>query len=118
MHAAARFRTLMTVLLVVLVWPVGCHVKSAIRSSGGATFGSREVKFALDGSGGITATNDTATVRCSAGSILIEKHRVLLNGKELAKIPENAKLITVDHTAGTLTITADGTVVHQGKPGP
>jgi hypothetical protein len=34
----------------------------------------------------------------------------------LAKLPEKAKKVEVDYTAGTLTITADGKIVYPSEP--
>ena len=45
----------------------------------------------------------------------VEKARLLLNGEEVAKLPEEAKLVQINSTAGTLTITADGTKVYESK---
>lgn len=99
---------------------------SSTRSSGGGGMaGGREVKFALDGPGGITpggtrSTNGVveeipAIVEFTGGKVTVEKTRVLLNGKEVAPVPEDAKVVAVDYTSSTLTITADGAQVYEAK---
>jgi hypothetical protein len=87
--------------------------------------GGREVKFALDGPGGITpggtrSTNGVveetpAIVEFTERKVTVEKTRVLLNGKEVAQVPESTKVVAIDYTGGTLTITADGTKVYETK---
>ena len=42
------------------------------------------------------------------GKVVVEKARVVLDGKEIGTLPEEAALVEVDVTAGTLTVTADG----------
>ena len=42
--------------------------------------------------------------------VIIEKARVLLNDQEVAKLPEDAKVVQVDYTAGTLTMGAGATL--------
>jgi RNase P/RNase MRP subunit p29 len=60
-------------------------------------------------------TQDAATVTFPAGKVIVEKARVLVNDQEVAKVPEETKVVAVDYTGGTLTITADGTKVHEAK---
>ena len=100
-------------------------VKSTRSSGGGGMVGGREVKFALDGPGGIKPGGERRTngsieeipaiVEFTGGKVSVEKARVLLNDKEVAKLPENTKVVAVDYTGGTLTITADGTKVYEAK---
>lgn len=95
-----------------------------MRSSGeGGMAGGRQVKFDLDGPGGITpggtrSTNGVveetpAIVHFTGGKVTVEKARVLLNNVEVAKLPDDTKVVAVDYTAGTLTITADGKKVYE-----
>ena len=56
-------------------------------SSGGASNGTREVKFSVDGGGGIVMQEGIATVSFAKGKVVVEKTRVLLNEKELATVP-------------------------------
>jgi hypothetical protein len=84
-------------------------------SGGGSMGGGREVKFSLDGGGGISSQQDRATVNFTEGKVVVEKARVLLNDKEVAQVPENTKVVAIDYTAGTLTVTADSTKVYEAK---
>ena len=77
--------------------------------------GFHGVKFSVDGGGGISMQQDAATVNFAEGKVVVEKARVLLNDKEVAKVPEDAKVVEVDYTAGTLTLTADGTKVYEAR---
>src|SRR3954454_22552531 len=111
---------------VILIFSLlfGCGAKitrSSGRTSGnagmsitdpGGTTWSRQIKYSVDsGSVGMASgvpRQDFATVNFTAGKIVIERDRVLLNDNELAKIAANTKLVDIDYTRGTLTITADG----------
>jgi hypothetical protein len=97
----------------------GCITRTTTvtRSSGGSKSDAREVKYSLDGNGGISGAGDASTVTFAEGKVVVEKARVLVNDKEAAKIPEATKLILVDYTAKTLTVTADGAKVHEEKFG-
>jgi len=88
-----------------------------IVSSGSAKMDRREVKFALDTGGGITASNDTATVTFGGGTVVVESDRVLLNGQEVTQIAADTKMVEVTYKSGLVTITADGATVHEGKLG-
>lgn len=107
-------------LLMTLSFLVGCGVGG---SSGMALYGSgsngttwqREVKYNVEGPGGITTQKNTATVQFSKGKLVIEEARILLNSQELVTIPKDAKMIEVNFARSQLTITADGKQVHAGK---
>jgi len=86
------------------------------RASGGASSASREVKFSVDGGGGIVMQEGTATINFAEGKVVVEKARVLLNDKEIATVPADSKVVETDYTAGKLTITADGNQVYEAKP--
>jgi hypothetical protein len=87
--------------------------------------GGRAVKFALDGPGGIRPGGERssngvveempAIVEFTGGKVTVEKARVLLNDKEVAKVRDDSKVVEVDYTGGILTITADGTKVFEAK---
>ena len=94
---------------------IGCGSGTVQHSSGSGKSGGREVQFAVDGAGGIVMTQDVATVTFPAGKVIVEKARVLVNDQEVAQIPEETKLVTVDYTGGTLTLTADGAKIHEAK---
>jgi hypothetical protein len=115
MRMQLRSNGLIAVVLLVVVCLGGCGTWTVGRSSGSAGVGPREVKFSLDGPSGIVAQPDSATITFTGGKVVVEKARVLLNDKEVAKVPEGAKVVAVDYTTGTLTITADGTKVHEAQ---
>ena len=81
--------------------------------------GSREIKFDLDGLGGITmdAGRKIGFVNCEAGNLAVEQSRLLLDDKEIAKLPEDTKVVLVEFKAGTLTVTADGAIVYSSAAG-
>ena len=120
-RSAIWFTALLVLLLLVngAVW----FLRPPNRTVGKVTFGvgspgsswSREVSYAVDGPGEIASKQTTATVTFSEGSLIVEKARVLFNGQEIAKLAEDAKVVEVDYTTGILTISADGTKVHDAK---
>ena len=116
MYAQPRSLGLIAIVLLAVVSLAGCGIRTTSRSTGGCKMGSREVKFSLDGKGGISQLEqDTAIISFTEGKVVVEKARVLLNEKEVAKVPEDAKVVEVDYDAGTLTITADGSKVHEAE---
>jgi uncharacterized protein (DUF697 family) len=110
------------VLVLLAISLLGCSVGGSVGSSSGmASYGTgkngvnfqRTVKFQVSGGGGITSAGNTATVTFAKGKLLIEEARILLNGKLLAAIPQDAKEIDVNFTGNKLTIKADGASVYQ-----
>jgi hypothetical protein len=101
----------------IMISLAGCASRTETRSTGGTKIDGREVKFALDGNGGVTSTAGMTTVTFSQGKVIVEKTRVLVNDKEVASVAEDVKVVTVDYTAKTLTVTADGTKIHEEKLG-
>lgn len=118
MHNSARALTLLALLTLISVSPMGCTAEKPVSTSdGSAKVGSREVTFSLEGNGGIFSTNKSATIAFDAGEIIVEKEQVLVNNREVAKVPEEAKVVSVEYAAGTLKISADGKTVHEEKMG-
>jgi hypothetical protein len=113
------FRRLGSIALIILTVTslAGCRTHTAGKSSGGTTIGSRQIKFSVDGDGGIMPQVDGATVTFSEGKVVVEKARVLFNDKEVAKLSEGAKLVEVEYSGGALTIRVDGAKVHEAKLG-
>ena len=101
--------------ILLAVGLAGCEVKTVRSTNATATVGSREVRFSSDGKGGIRGTNKSATVMYDSGEVVVEKDRLLVNGKEVAKLAAEAKIVSVDYAEGTLTITADGSTLHTEK---
>jgi hypothetical protein len=111
----------------------GCRARS-VRSSGSITIGSRQVKFSTDGGGSITKGKgpaadsepgaggeaEAAIITFAEGQVIIEQEGVFLKQEGTlfkgpksttmreASVPQDAKVVEVDYTAGILTITADG----------
>jgi len=106
-------------ILLVFFASAGCSGGSsgmAMYGTGsGGTSWQREVKFQVQGPGGITTQGNTSTIQFAKGKLLIEEARILLNSKELVAIPQDAKKIEVNYARSQLTITADGKQVHAGK---
>jgi hypothetical protein len=89
----------------------GCQAKTTGRSNLSTTIEGRTVKASLDGGGFISIENNVAAIEFSAGKLVVGKTSVTLDGREIAEVPEEAKQVTIDYTAGKLSITADGTAV-------
>jgi hypothetical protein len=119
-----RLHTLDLLTLLFAISLSGCGTQA--RSSGRATLGvatsasawSREVKWSVDGTASMEAkANEGFTIRFSGGKIFVDKERVLLNGNEVAKVSEGAKVVDVDYTGRILTIRADGAKVYEADLG-
>jgi hypothetical protein len=114
-------RTLRSLALVAILTALaGCRPASAPsvavgRSTGSVVMAGREVRFSVDGRGSVKGGSGGSTVIFDEGEILVEKSRILVNGKVVAPIPDNAKLVEIDYGAGQLTIKVDGVDVHKGK---
>jgi hypothetical protein len=109
---SAKLRLIWIVLALVIL--AGCMKTS---SSGSASFGARNVTFTADVDGNVLATTDYATVSFRGLTVRVDKSRVLIDGKEVAKVPEAAKVVDVNYNGGTLGITADGAKVYETKIG-
>ncbi len=101
----------LVVLSLAVVICNGCGAQKVGRSVLSMKLATREVKAAIDGGAFISSQEDDAIVTFGGSKLVVEKMRVLLDGKEVAALPEDAELVEVDSTAGTLTITADGKAV-------
>lgn len=125
MCASPRSLAIIALSACTLMATVGCdEAKPAVqapvqaqRHEYNATVGKRAIKFSSDASGSIMTSRDKATIPLSSGEVVIDKQKVLVRDKEVADIPEDAKEITVDYTAGKLTISADGKSVHEAQLG-
>jgi hypothetical protein len=103
----------------------GCWSKT--RSSGSTGYSvtkdgkmivNRNVKYSGDGGNmSLSATGNSAHVTFSGSKITVEADRILLDDKEVAKIPQETKEVDVDFTNGLLIIKADGAKVHEAKMG-
>ena len=86
----------------------GGSVKPAGRSTLTTTIGPRTIKATLDGGAFISTKDDTAEIASGAGKIVVEKDRVVQDGREIAKISAGATSVDVDYSNGALTVKADG----------
>ncbi len=115
----------LVLLIFVAATTSGCGTRTTAGSTsltmtepGGSTW-SRQITYSLE-SNKTTAMSgfprqDAATIDFAGGKLLIERERVLLNDKELAAVPGNAKSVDIKCVSGSLTITADGSRVYEGK---
>ena len=102
-----RWLLLIGLSLSVAVF-TGCGAKTVGRSELSTKFAAREVKATVDGGAFISLQGDDAIVTFGGGKVVVEKARVVLDGKDIGTLPEEAALVEVDVTAGTLTVTVDG----------
>ena len=89
----------------------GCKRKFVGSSRLSTTVAGREIAAVVDGPAFIHPEADGAVISTTANKITVERARVLLDGKELAKLPAAATNIQVSVAAGQLTVTADGAAV-------
>ena len=104
------------VAATLLVAMTGCSRPTTTRSTLTAGFNGREVKVMIDGPASITSERDAAVVTFGGHKLRVEKERILLDSKELAKLPAGAKKVELEYTAGKLTATADGTALEIAGP--
>jgi len=95
-------------LLLVLS---GCAREPVHRSTLTSKVGERVVNATIDGSASISSQDDKADVHFSGRTLTVEKERVVLDGKELSKIPAAAVKVEIEVQRGSLSVRADGTVV-------
>jgi hypothetical protein len=99
---------------VMLVSFAACGTTQTTQSTLTMDLGYRQVKAVIDGVGGISHpadAPDTAVVSFGGRKLVVEKERVLLDGKEQAKLPAGAKSVEVEIKGGKLTVRADGAAV-------
>jgi hypothetical protein len=93
-----------------LAFVVGCGPRAPVSRSNLATNlgGNLEVTASVDGPGFISSDGKTAVITFAGGKVAVDKGAVKLDGELLAKLPEGARKVEVDYTAGKLTVKADG----------
>lgn len=93
----------------------GCEspAKPVPRKSDSVMLGDLEVKYSTDGKSSVFATGKAATIAFSKGEVVIEKDRAIFDGKEVAKLPDGTKVVSVDFADKKLTIAADGKMLHE-----
>jgi len=99
--AGAALATLVTALC-------GCARFGTTRSILTIGINGREVKAIIDQPAGISSTGDNAVVDFGGHKLVVEKERIVLDGKEQAKLPAGAKTVELEYTGGKLTAGADG----------
>lgn len=107
-----RLQALGTLAILVAAFShVGCRDSKMGLSRLGTKIGDREIKATVEGPGFISSTGDSAIVSFHGGKLTIERQRLLLDGKEIAKIPEKARTIAIEYSGGKLTARADDTSI-------
>ena len=86
----------------------GCRKHTVSRSDISAGNGTRNVHAVVDGPAFVEPQPDKIVVSTTGHQIVIEKERLLVDKKESAKVPAEAKEFEVTVASGTLTVTADG----------
>ena len=84
-----------------------------------AVVAGREVTATTAGSVSVHSEGDKAIVTLGAHTLILEKERLLLDGKERAKLPAGASKIGIEAAKGHLIVRADGKEVLRtdlGKP--
>ena len=76
-----------------------------------ATVNGREITAKAQGSVSVSSEGGSAVVSLGSHQLRVEKERLLLDGKERAKLPSAAQKIAVSVEEGKLTIQADGKTV-------
>ena len=101
-------------LLSVVVSVIGgCGLKTNGLSVLKTRIGNFALTARFDDAASISSGTDSALVAFSSGKLTVDKLGVQLNGKELVKLPENAKKVNIDYSSGKLTITVDGKSLYQ-----
>ncbi len=100
------------VLLPILVGGCG-SADSAKRSNLDASVGNRKIKAAMEGTRASIANEgfDAVAIEFDAGKLVLDKTTIRLNGEVLGQLAADARRVSVDFTAGQLTIIADGVPV-------
>ncbi len=71
-----------------------------------ATVAGRDVRAVIEGSGSVVSTNDTATFTFSSQTVVVEKDRVLHNGKEVIKMLPTLKHVLITWSGGEVKVSA------------
>ena len=95
----------------LLVAGTGCKPKVEFNAELTASAGGRDIKALVVGGAFVHPTAEAFTVSFTGHKVVIEKERVLLDAKELAKFPATATKFELVCTNATLRITADGAEV-------
>src|SRR3989442_2794627 len=91
----------------LLAFNTGCSRHRTTHSHLTAGSGDRQVTADVDGPAWIGPGQDKFTLKITGHEIVIEKERLLLDGKEQAKIPATATKFELVCSNGMLNVTAD-----------
>jgi hypothetical protein len=94
----------------------GCKIETDRRSTVEMTVGVRHVKATSDKIASITFDNHNFVISFSAKKCIVERERVLYDGKEQAKIPAEATSIVIEYVGGNFSVVADGQTVRAASP--
>jgi len=101
---------------LALLCTEGCRTRLRVQHSTlSTTIGNRTISASVDGAANITSINGNAEINFGNDKITINDSAVVANGKEIAKIPQQAKNITVDCTKRVLTVKADDQTIGSAK---
>jgi hypothetical protein len=98
----------------VILAALGC--KSDRRYTAEMTAGGRTVKVTSDRIASITFDNHNFVISLSAKKCIVERERLLYDGKEQAKIPGEATSVVIEFIGGNLLVVADGQTVRAASP--
>lgn len=103
--------TILTLASCTLLAFTGCRRHNVSHSDISAGDGHRSVHAVVDGPAFVQPGPDKFTITTTGHEIVIEKERLLVDKKEGAKVPADAKQFEVKVAAGALTVSADGTEI-------
>jgi hypothetical protein len=103
-------------LLAFALACVACFVAGCERRKGGpsrltASVGGREIKAFVEGWAFLQPEDDVAILSFHSHKLAIDGRRVLLDGAEVGRLPDDATEIEILVGAGELSVSADGTAV-------
>jgi hypothetical protein len=110
-----RWTGLATVGVIVLA-AAGCRLDTNRRYTVEMTTGDRTVKATSDKIASITFDNRSFVISFSAKKCIVERERILYDGKEQARIPAEATSIVIEFIDGDFMVVADGQKVRAASP--
>ncbi len=100
----------------IAVLAAGCKFQTNSRYTVEMSAGGRHVKAMSDKIASITFDNHNFVISFSARKCVVERGRVLYDGKEQATIPAEATSIVIEFIDGKMSIIADGKTVREASP--
>ena len=99
---------IITLACCVLFAAAGCKPKFTGKSDLTASSGGRDIHVSADGPAWVGPQENQFVVKVTGHEIVIEKERLLVDKKESAKVPADAKKFEVNVAGDALTVSADG----------